>query len=80
MKINALRKLCQDYDLKTLKQLEEELVEEKPLSLEVEGEDEGEQLTHIMGAIWILEQANDNGTDVKTELRNFSNRVRNSIN
>lgn len=79
MKLPALRKLCQQCDLDTLKQLEEELTEERPLSQPVEGEDEGEQLTHILGAIWVHEQVQQNGTDVKTELRNFSNRVRNSI-
>lgn len=79
MKLPALRKLCQAHDLDTLRMLENEIVEEQPLSHPVEGEDEGEKLTHILGAIWIHEQVQANGTDLKAELRNFSNRVRNSI-
>lgn len=79
MNISAIKQLVDNHDLVTLQMLQSELEEEKPLSHEVIGEDEGEQLTHLLGAIWIKEQMFENGTDYKTELRNFTSRVRGSI-
>ena len=79
MKINAVKQLVEQYDLETLRKLQDELENEQPLSVPVEGDDEGEQLTHILGAIWIKEQVAQNGTDTRVELRNFAARVRESI-
>ncbi|MCB0738517.1 MAG: hypothetical protein KDC92_13455 [Bacteroidetes bacterium] len=79
MNIAAIKKLL-DKDLNTLRKLENELLEGEPLSEEVIGVDEGEQLTHITGAIWALEQAQANGTEPHKEVRNFIARVRESIN
>lgn len=79
MKINAIKKLVEEYDLTQLQSLVDKLENEQPLDMPVEGEDEGEQLTHLLGAIWIKEQMQLNGTDYKTELRNFTGRVRGSM-
>ncbi len=79
MNISAIKKLVDNHDLVTLQMLQAELEEEKPLSEEIDGEDDGEKLTHLLGAIWIKEQMFANGTDYKTELRNFTSRVRGSI-
>lgn len=79
MKVSSIKKLVQEYNLETLQQLENELIDEKELSAPVDGEDEGEQLTHILGAIWVKEQMEKNGSDFKIEIRNYSSRVRESI-
>ena len=79
MKINVVKKLVEDYDCQKLNQLIEELENGEPLSHPVEGDSEGEQLTHLLGAAWIHEQMLENETDVRTELRNFAARVRESI-
>jgi len=79
MKIPVIKKLIQELDIESLKRSSNELEEEKPLSLEIGGDDDGEKLTHIYGAIWILEQV-EKGTDKNMALREFSARVRNSIN
>lgn len=79
MKIPAIRKLASDYDLETLKKLEEEIENGKKPHQPVDGDDEGDQLTHVSGAIWVKEQMASNNSDLKTELRNFSKRVRGSI-
>jgi hypothetical protein len=50
-----------------------------PLPFEVGGDDEGEQLTHILGAIDILERVENEKIDLKTATRAFFERVRNSI-
>ncbi|MDQ3073329.1 MAG: hypothetical protein M3Q97_08720 [Bacteroidota bacterium] len=79
MKVNEIKQLTEKYDLPTLQELQGEIENDKPLSHEVPGNDEGEKLTHILAAIWIHEQVTANQSDIKTELRNFAARVRTSI-
>lgn len=78
MKVAAIRKLLL-VELDDLRQAEEDLSEERSLQIEVEGDDEGEQLTHIFGAIWIKEQVKAGTMDEKSALRAFMQKVRNSI-
>jgi len=54
------------------------LNEEMP-QIEIEGIDEGEQLTHCMAAIWIKEEMAKNGTSQQQATRNYIDRVRKSI-
>jgi hypothetical protein len=79
MKLAVIKNLAETQSLETLKQLEELLLNGENLPIEVGGEDEGEQLTHILGAIDILERVKNEGIDVRTAIRGFSERVRNSI-
>lgn len=78
MKIGAIKKLLK-VDIDVLRKAEEDLAEERPLEIEVEGDDEGEKLTHIYGAIWIKEQSESGEMDEKSALRAFTQKVRNSI-
>ena len=78
MKLGAIRKLL-GVAIETLQKAEEDLAEERPLAIEVEGDDEGEKLTHIFGAIWIKEQVASGAMDEKSALRAFTQKVRNSI-
>ena len=79
MKIASIKLLVDTYSIDQLRAAEEALYNEQPLSIEVEGADEGEKLTHILAAIEILQDM-AKGNDYKTALRNYSSRVRNSIN
>lgn len=79
MKIPVIKKIVETVSLEALKQAEEDLMEEKPLQVEIEGEDEGEQLTHIFAAIFILEEMSESGVDFKQALRTYTQKVRNSI-
>ncbi|HHG83595.1 MAG TPA: hypothetical protein ENJ82_02500 [Bacteroidetes bacterium] len=81
MKVPEIKKLVEnaDIDVAILRQAEDDLMEEKTLSIEVGGEDEGEQLTHILAAIWILEEMEKTGEDFRTTLRAYTSRVRKSI-
>jgi hypothetical protein len=79
MKINAIKELVENYSIETIEQLTAQLENGEALSHPVGGDDEGEQLTHLLGASWILTQIKEKGTDFKTELRNFTARVRDSI-
>lgn len=79
MKVAAIKPLVETYTIDQLKEAEKNLYNEEPLSIEVDGADEGEKLTHILAAIEILTDM-AKGFDYKTALRNYSSRVRNSIN
>lgn len=79
MKIPAIKKLVENFSLQDLMTAEAAIVDEQPLAIEVEGEDEGEQLTHVLAAVWILNEMEDNGTDFKSALRMYTQKVRVSI-
>jgi hypothetical protein len=78
MKLPAIKALL-EHDLETLQQAELDLSEERTPNIEIKGDDEGEQLTHVFGAIWIKESV-AKGTHTEREaLRAFTQKVRNSI-
>lgn len=78
MKIPAIKKAVENYTVEQLQAAEAALLEEQPLPIEIEGADEGEKLTHILAAIFVKEEM-DNGSDLMTAVRAYSQRVRNSI-
>ncbi len=80
MKIPAIKKLVESFDIHQLEKAESDLLEELALEIEVEGSDEGEQLTHIMAAIWILHEMKLRNIDFKDALRDYTKKVRESIN
>ncbi|MCE7995502.1 MAG: hypothetical protein HEP71_26220 [Roseivirga sp.] len=79
MKIPVIKRLVETTALDALRQAEEDLLEENPLQIEVGGDDEGEQLTHIFAAIYILEQIQNEGMEFKQALRAYTLKVRTSI-
>jgi hypothetical protein len=79
MKIPAIKKLVETYKLDELYQAEKDLMDEKRLAIDIEGEDEGEKLTHILASIWILHEMEKNKLDFKTALREYTKKVRSSI-
>jgi len=79
MKIPVIKDLVESQSLEALAAAEEAIINEQTLAIEVKGEDEGEQLTHIMAAIWILNHMQDQGADFKTALREYTKKVRVSI-
>ncbi|MGB3183465.1 MAG: hypothetical protein WBB45_18900 [Cyclobacteriaceae bacterium] len=79
MKIPAIKKLVENYSVQELMTAEEDLVEEREPSVEVEGADEGEKLTHVFAAIFIHEKMEKEGKDFKSSLREYTSKVRTSI-
>lgn len=78
MKIPAIKKLVENHNIEELNKAEEALLEEQKPEIDIEGDDEGEQLTHIFGARFILEKMQA-GMDFKEALREFTGKVRTSI-
>jgi hypothetical protein len=80
MKIAAIKKLVENYSIEELKLAEQSIENgENPL-ITVEGDDEGEQFTHILGAIDILQRIKDEGKETSVALREFTQRVRSCLN
>lgn len=79
MKIPAIKKLVETYDLEQIKAAESAFEEGETPEIEVGGDDEGEQFTHVIAAGWILEKMNADGLDFKKALREYTSKVRTSI-
>lgn len=79
MQLPIIKQLAEKYTLDELRAAEEALYNEQQPAIEIGGMDEGEKLTHVLAAIHILEDV-QKGHDLRTAIRNYTNRVRNSIN
>jgi len=79
MKIPVIKKLAEGHTLEELQAAEEALYNEQAPSIEVKGDDEGEQLTHVLAAVFIKEHMVENGSELKEALRAYTLKVRNSI-
>lgn len=79
MKIPAIKELVEKYSIDQLQKAESDLEEGNDIAIEVQGEDEGEQLTHIIAAAWILQEMNKKNIEFKDALRAYTTMVRQSI-
>ncbi len=79
MKIPVIKKLVENHTLDELLEAEKAFVEGEALKIEIAGDDEGEQLTHALAAIEILSSMQVNEIPMSQALREYSQRVRNSI-
>ena len=79
MQIAIIKQLAETYNITTLRTAEDAILNGQPLPITVEGKDEGEQLTHILATIEILHDMEKHELDFRTALRNYTQRVRNSI-
>lgn len=79
MQIPVIKKLVETYTLAQLQDAEAAMMEEQKPTIEVEGKDEGECLTHVLASIYIKDKMENNGIAFNQALRDFSQRVRNSI-
>lgn len=79
MHIPSIKKLVEDVELNDLKAAEEAILEEQVPSIDIPGADEGEQLTHVIAAIWIQEDMKASGRKLMESLREYTKKVRKSI-
>jgi hypothetical protein len=79
MKIPEVRKLVETLSIEELEKAESALYDERQPEIEIGGVDEGEQLTQIIAAIWIKKDMAANGENMKASMRNYTQKVRNSI-
>jgi len=80
MKIPVIKSLVETYSIDQLAEAENAIMNEETLNIQVDGDDEGEQLTHVLAAIFIHEQISSANMDFPTALREYTKKVRASIN
>ncbi len=78
MKIPAIKKAVERFSTEQLREAENALYEEAAPPIDIEGDDDGEKLTHVLAALEIKENM-AKGMDFKDALRAYTQRVRNSI-
>jgi hypothetical protein len=76
VKIAIIKKLVESYTIEQLTQAEIAMENGEPLLIDIEGDDDGEQFTHILAAIDILFRVKKEHKEVNVALREFAQRVR----
>ena len=79
MKISVIKKLAENLSMDELRAAEEALYNDSTPLTPIEGDDEGERLTHVLAAIFVQEYIAKNDSDLKTALREYAIKVRKSI-
>ena len=79
MNLTVIKKLGEGHSVEELKKAENCIYNEEVLPFEIAGEDEGEQLTHAIAAIWILEDMKNRNIKLSDSIRNYTQKVRTSI-
>jgi hypothetical protein len=79
MDIKVIKELVAKYAVEQLQNAEESLLEGNVPEIEIEGQDEGEQLTHVLAAIFCQQEMNETGCTINEAIRAYSKKVRNSI-
>jgi hypothetical protein len=80
MQVPVIKKLVETYSVEVLEGAEEAILEELQPEIKIEGEDDGEQLTHVMAAIWTLEKMENDQIPFGKAMREYTAKVRESIN
>lgn len=79
MQIKHIIELIEQFSETELSQAEASLLEEQAPQIAVPGVDEGEQLTHVIAALWCKNEMKESGSDARTAVRKYTQKVRNSI-
>lgn len=79
MNIAAIKALVEHYDNHALQQAEADLLEGSTPKIEIQGRDEGEQLTHILAALWVVQHIKESACSIPDAVRAYSQRIRKSI-
>jgi hypothetical protein len=80
LKIPVIKKITEKYSISELEEAENDILNELNIKIEIDGDDEGEKLTHVLASIWILQEMEKQNIDFTVALRLYSARVRTSIN
>ncbi|WP_027003391.1 DUF6952 family protein [Hugenholtzia roseola] len=79
MKLPIIKKLAESYEVAQLEAAAEALEAGEQPAIEIEGADEGEQLTHALAAAWVRQKVETDGVEAREALRAYTQMVRNSI-
>jgi hypothetical protein len=76
MQISIIKQLTNQFSATELREAEHALMQGEAPGIEVEGVDDGEQLTHVLGALWIIDRMNTEGMSYASAQREFIKSVR----
>jgi hypothetical protein len=76
MKLPEIKKLVENYNTEQLGAAEAAIMNGDVPVIEVGGDDEGEQLTHVLAAMWINDHMEKNGTEFRVSQREYVKVVR----
>lgn len=79
MNIAAIRTLVEQHDNHALQQAEADLLEGSAPKIEIQGHDEGEQLTHVLAALWVVQHVKESACSIPDAVRAYTQRIRKSI-
>jgi hypothetical protein len=79
MNLAVVRTLVEMHALNALRAAEDSLLNEQRPDIDVPGVDEGDQLTNVLGAIWVHERMRGEQMDLRSALRDYTRMVRGSI-
>ncbi|MGY6562260.1 MAG: DUF6952 family protein [Luteibaculaceae bacterium] len=79
MDINEIKRLAQENTVEQLEKAEGAMYEEQTPEITVNGKDEGEMLTHILGAIFVIKHMEETGEPLPKAVRAYTGKVRKSI-
>jgi len=79
MNITSIKKTVDAFTMEQLIQAEQDLLNDIPLQVDIEGYDEGEKLTHILAAIFCKHEMEKQEININQAIRLYSQRVRGSI-
>ena len=79
MKIPVIKELVEGHSVAALSAAEDALLDERTPAITVPGDDEGEQLTHVLAALWIQHYQAEYSVAFPQALREYTKKVRVSI-
>ena len=79
MQIPVIKQLVETHSIAELRAAEDALLDEQTPAIAVAGADEGEQLTHVLAAVWIHHYLDTHGVPFPVALREYTKKVRTSI-
>jgi len=79
MNITVIRRLAETFDESSLLRAEADILDGNEPLIEVPGDDEGDKLTHVIGALWVTQRISSTGSDTIQALREYARKIRTSI-
>lgn len=79
MEISSIRSLVEKHTLSELREAEFAIIQEKSLKIRVEGKDQAERLSHVIAAVWILEEMASKELEFNQALCAYNKKVRDQV-
>jgi hypothetical protein len=76
MQLPVIKQLVENHSVVELHAAEESIMGGNPLAIEVGGVNKGEQRTHVLAALYIIEKMSKGSVDYRTAQREYVKSVR----